>query len=412
MLNVKNLLSRDKRADGGQDGANAPKEPFAALLPDEASREITAAVAAEFGWEKADVAPGTIADAVRTAGIEPSTQILLVDLGESADPEADIAALHDLLGNETALICVGTINDVKFYRQIHHAGAADYLVKPLDAEALRAAFRRIEESRERRQPTGERGRITVVIGTRGGVGASTVAANMAWLLADKSKEKVALIDLDFRFGTLALQLDLESGSGLHEALRQPDRVDELFLERSMRQAASNLSLLSTEEPLGEPSTFTPASIMLLLEQISLRYNWVVVDLPRHAAGTQREVLSIATDVILVAELSLASLRDTLRLRELIRLSAPSAKLRIVGCRTTSSKAHLAQSDYESAIKAKLDVVVPFDPVPLAKSANAGKPLAQVARNGKATATLRKLVAELRKGAIVNVPGSRESDQQR
>ena len=140
------------------------------------------------------------------------------------------------------------------------AGAADYLFKPLDVDALRRSLRRIEESREKPRSLGRHGRTVTVIGTRGGVGASTVAANLGWMLAEKSKEKIALIDLDFRFGTLALQFDVESGSGLHEALRQPDRVDELFLERSMRQATANLNILSTQEPLGEPSTFTPESI--------------------------------------------------------------------------------------------------------------------------------------------------------
>jgi len=304
--------------------------------------------------------------------------------------------LVEMIGETTSIICLGGINDVRLYRQMIHAGATDYLVKPLDVDALRSALRLIEESRERRRVLGQRGRIVIVIGTRGGVGASTVAANIGWLLADKSKDKIGLIDLDFRFGTLALQFDVESGSGLHESLRQPDRVDELFLERSMRQATQNLSLLSTEEPLGEPSTFTPASIMLLLEQVGLRHDWVVVDLPRHAAGTQREVLTVATDVILVTDLSLASMRDTLRLREMVRLSAPSSKLRIVGNLMAASKGHLSQGDFESGLKTKLDAVIPFDPASVSKSANEGKPLPQIARNARITGAFKKLVSELRK----------------
>ena len=355
------LFSREAGRPGSAKDANGALEPFAANVSDDASREVTKAVAAEFAWPEADITTGTIADAARTAGIVPASQILLVDLGESADPEGDTATLRELLAEGTAIICLGTVNDVQLYRRITQAGATDYLVKSLDTDALRGAIRRIEESREKRNAVGRRGRVIIVIGTRGGVGASTLAANTAWLLADKSKQTIGLIDLDFRFGTLALQLDVESGSGLHEALRQPDRVDELFLERSMRQATANLSLLSTEEPLGEPTTFTPASIMLLLEQVTQRFDWVVVDMPRHAAGTQREVLMTAAEVVLVTDFSLASLRDIMRLRELIRLSAPTARLRFVGCQVTTAKGHLSVRDVESALKAKLDGVIPFDP---------------------------------------------------
>jgi pilus assembly protein CpaE len=138
--------------------------------------------------------------------------------------------------------------------------------------------------------------------------------------------------------------------------------------------------------------------MLLLEQVGQRFDWVVVDLPRHAAGTQREVLTIASDIVLVTDFSLASLRDILRLRELIRLSAPSAKLRVIGCHVTSSKGHLPERDLESGLKSKLDGVIPFDPVSVAKSANSGKPLPLIARNARITAAFKKLIGDLRKAS--------------
>ena len=68
-----------------------------------------------------------------------------------------------------------------------------------------------------------------VIGTRGGVGATSVAANLAWLLAEETKLKTALIDLDLWFGTVALSLDIEPTRGLREALENPARIDSLFV---------------------------------------------------------------------------------------------------------------------------------------------------------------------------------------
>ncbi|WP_424648021.1 AAA family ATPase, partial [Enterobacter hormaechei] len=91
-----------------------------------------------------------------------------------------------------------------------------------------------------------------VIGTRGGVGASTIATSIAWLLADKEKRSTALLDLDVHFGTGALSLDLEPGRGLTDAIENPSRIDGLFIERAMVKATENLSVLSAEAPISSP----------------------------------------------------------------------------------------------------------------------------------------------------------------
>ena len=106
--------------------------------------------------------------------------------------------------------------------------------------------------------------MTAVVGVRGGVGASTMATSLAWLLGRARRMPTALLDLDVHFGTGALALDLEPGRGLTDAIENPSRIDGLFIERAMVRANESLSILSAEAPINPPlmtdgSGFLPAA---------------------------------------------------------------------------------------------------------------------------------------------------------
>ncbi len=93
---------------------------------------------------------------------------------------------------------------------------------------------------------------TAVVGTRGGVGASTIATSLAWLFSTEHRRSTALLDLDVHFGTGALSLDLEPGRGLTDAIENPSRIDGLFIERAMIRANDNLAIMSAEAPINSP----------------------------------------------------------------------------------------------------------------------------------------------------------------
>src|SRR5690606_21411105 len=100
------------------------------------------------------------------------------DISDSDDPLADIRALIGMLGSETKVVAIGTINDVSFFRHMLTAGAADYLLKPTTGDLVREALSKAEASPHHGH--GALGKVVVVTGTRGGVGTSTVATSCAW----------------------------------------------------------------------------------------------------------------------------------------------------------------------------------------------------------------------------------------
>src|SRR5271169_7125540 len=172
-------------------------------------------------------------------------RVLLLDLADSAAPIAEVSSARTVGGAELKLVALGIVNDVTLFRDLLAAGANDYLVKPATRETLSAAL----EKRSAHAGTGTSGglgQVIVFVGSRGGVGTTTAAVSCAWLLAEERSERVALVDLDLHFGTIALKLDSDPGSGLCEALEQPSRIDSLFIERAMVKVTDNLRILAAE----------------------------------------------------------------------------------------------------------------------------------------------------------------------
>src|SRR3546814_19913906 len=108
---------------------------------------------------------------------------------------------------------------------------------------------------------------TVVIGVRGGVGGSTGASSLAWLLAEKEHRSTGRLDLDVHFGTGAMAFDLEPGRGLTDALENPSRIDGLFIERAMVRATERLAVLSAEAPMHQPLMADGSALFQLQEEM-------------------------------------------------------------------------------------------------------------------------------------------------
>lgn len=374
----------------------AKAKPFAAYVSDDASRAAVIQAVGEIGVANPVVSSGTVRDAVRRLGNTPTPEILVVDLTDAGDPMTEIGALAEVCDEGTQVLAIGDVNDIQLYRALIGFGVHDYLVKPIDADALAASLSRAKDGPKAAEPVAEQtGRVVAVVGARGGVGATTVATNVAWTLAQEQRQRVALVDLDLFFGSCGLTLDLESGRGFREALENPARIDGLFIERAMVRAADNLFVLSAEEALDYAITFDPSAIELLVEHLRRDFQVVVLDLPRFGARTQTSILTSPASIVLVSEPSLAGMRDTQRLARLFADSAPKADVCIVLNRVGANKgAELTRGDFEAGAESKVSIIVPFEPKTMAATAGTGKPLAKVANGSKATAAMRALSVEV------------------
>ena len=376
----------------------AHREPFVAFVCDETTAEAIRPIAIEQGWNPDKVNKGGLRNAVQTLSVSASPNILFVDLSESGDPLNDINALAEVCEPGTVVIASGQVNDVRLYRDLVASGIQDYLLKPLNPDVMREAFVHAQAmlSAPKAVDAGsDRPHCAVaVIGTRGGVGASTLSTSLAWLMSEKSGRSTALLDLDVHFGTGALTLDLEPGRGLTDAIENPSRIDGLFIERAMVKASDKLSVLSAEAPINSPVMTDGAAFFQLQEEIRSAFECTVVDLPRSMLVNYPHLISDVQVAVLVTELTLAAARDAIRIISWFKSNAPHTQLIVVANRVPTGALEISRKDFEGSIERKIDYVIPLDAKTAVQAAKLGKPLAEAGKNVKALAPLADIAARV------------------
>jgi pilus assembly protein CpaE len=385
-------------------GALKPeREGILAVLQEQSTVDRVQGVIRELQLHDELTVTDTLDDALRRIRAGSARRVLLVDLGDSTAPIAEISAARAVGGADLHLVVLGTVNDVGFFRDLLFAGASDYLVKPATREALATALEK-RSAAVGNTPDGL-GQLIVFIGSRGGVGATTSAVSCAWLLAAERRERIALVDLDLHFGTVALKLDLDPGGGLCEALEQPSRIDSLFIERAMVKVTDNLRVLAAEASAAQHLAVDAGAIDMLLHELRRKFALIVVDLPRGASPIQRVVLASATHVVLFCERSLAGLRDTIRLQALVREQASQARLWLVEAGAAGERALIGKSEFEKGIGKALDMSLSYDPKSTGAAANSGQPLPVTAPRSPIVRQLRQLT-ELLAGPVPSAPKRR------
>jgi len=383
------------------------RAPFLAVVTDEVTRAVMVRVASGNGWSEDQVLEGSTSEATDALANIPTPERLVIDLSGSADPVGEIESLAQVCEPDTRVIALGDVNDVKLFRHLMDMGVHDYLLKPVSAEDLNEALTRVDEVETGASDDDSRhGRLIAVVGARGGVGTSTVAANIAWIMAHEQNQRVALIDLDLYFGTLALALDMEPGRGFREALENPSRIDGLFVERAMVRESDNLSVLAAEEGLENSFSFDPEALDKLLETLRVDFDCIVIDLPRFAARSQVATLIPPVSIVVVANPTLAGMRDTMRLCKLVRAKTPASELCIaVNCVGGTKSGELSIADFEVGAELSIDHQIPLDVKTAILAEGAGKTAGEVGKNTKMTQALRDLSRDVSgvEGVVVQAP---------
>ncbi|MFB0613508.1 pilus assembly protein CpaE [Aurantiacibacter poecillastricola] len=372
------------------------REPFSAFICDEGALDVLRPVVIEMGWQPEKCNKGGLRNAIQSLSIAASPAILMVDLSESGDPLNDINALAEVCEPGTVVIAVGQVNDVRLYRDLLASGIHDYLLKPLSAGQLRDSLTQAQavfSSPRNADADGEREHVaTAVVGTRGGVGASTLATSLAWLFALEHKRSTALLDLDVHFGTGALSLDLEPGRGLTDAIENPSRIDGLFIERAMIRANDNLAIMSAEAPINSPLMTDGTAFLQLEEEFRQSFDMTVIDLPRNMLINFPHLLTDVNVVTLVCELTLASARDTIRILSWLKSNAPASHALVVCNKMQSGTAEISKADFEASIERKINYQIPFDQKAAANAAKLGQTFIEANKNSKTVAPIRDIAS--------------------
>ncbi|HTI87639.1 MAG TPA: hypothetical protein VL966_13620 [Alphaproteobacteria bacterium] len=340
-----------------------------ALVTDSATEATVRLAAAELGLGEIAVEGADLQAAAERMHNRASPSVLIVDLSNSADPLAGLNLLAEACDPGVKVVAIGMHNDVALYRTLILAGVADYLVKPVTSQDLVRAIREgvsfgkapVVELAANTDGAPRPKRLVLVVGARGGTGASTVAANLAIALSQKEPKPSAFLDLDFRFGSAAVAFDVEPGTGFKDVLSDPTRIDPLLIERAATKISDKLILLAAEEPFSASAPLTDG-LVPLVEALSRGGGWVVADMPRDLLVREPECVDAAAVVVVVTDFSLTSLRDVLRMKEWVTQTGAGTKLLVVANGTRPKiDGDLPPEEFSRAASVAISGTIPFEP---------------------------------------------------
>lgn len=242
--------------------------------------------------------------------VKQDYDVVIVHLDPDPEPALDVIESLCSGSNSITVMVHSSREDPQLLLRCMRAGAREFLTEPLLAstigEALvRAAVRRDEVRRKKAAA----GKLLVFAGAKGGAGVTTVASNFAVALAQHAK--VALIDLDLELGDVALTLGVSTQFTALDALRNEQRLDSDFLNGLMTKHSSGLSVLGAPDTIPSVQT-TKDGVRRLLNVARDNFAYVVVDAGSHSIELYEALFEMATTVYLVAQVSVADLRNANR----------------------------------------------------------------------------------------------------
>jgi len=340
-----------------------------------------------------NIAVGGLPAAIEYYNERPTPEIMMVEFDGGADNIMEgLNSLAEICDPGTRVVVVGSQNDVSLYRSLLRMGISEYMASPLATkQVVDAIFGMIADPDAR-----PKGRVIAVTGVHGGAGGSSVAQNMAFALASEYEVEVAILDLDLQFGTAALNLNVEARQGIYDCLSQPDRLDDQLLDRYVIKYDEHLSVLGASASLNLPGDIDREALDKLIDIMSQRVPYVVLDLPPRWIEWVSNTLIMADETVVVATPDLVSLRDVQNwLRHLNEKRGEERKARVVLNKVgQAKKTELSEKDFEGATDDPVLLSVPYDPAIFATAANNGQPVGQVNAKSKPSISFNELARKL------------------
>ena len=341
--------------------ATADRVRLMAFVANGESEASLQACLSQLSFPDATIKTGGIARAIRHLGAERSPENIIVDISGTDMPASRVHDLAQLCEPGVTVIAIGDRNDIGLYRDLVQAGVSEYVVKPITPQLLAKALSPQPTPVEGIPVSRKLGKMVAFVGARGGVGTTTLAINLAWYLADRQKRRVLLLDLDLQTGDCALALNVTPTPGLSDALANPLRIDSVFLERAMTTHSERLFVLSAEEPLRAEVNFPAEAVDTLIGVLRTQFHYIIVDVPRLPGAPYRRSLDMADIRVIVADQTLRSVRDAVRLQAALREGSAAHRNLLVVNRNGEGGRYAMTLDEMAKVDLHPKVVIPFRP---------------------------------------------------
>jgi pilus assembly protein CpaE len=292
--------------------------------------------------------------------------------------------------------------NLRIMRQSMVSGASDYLQEPLDPDEVESALVRTLERKEREgmRRRGElddpipTGTIITVFGAKGGIGKTTISSNLSIALATEAHQSVALVDMDTRFGDVAITMDIPVERSIADLARNLDNVDRSSLREYLVEHESGVFILPAPTRPSDWRNLNARHIRDVVDVLAQTHDFVVLDTP----GTFNEIVAAAIEVgtmiLLVTTLDMASIKDTVLALEMLheRFGNDDERIKIVLNRAGMDTG-VRERDVEATLDAPLWWRIPQDNE-VVKAAQIGRPIVMSRPNSKVASEIRDMAQAL------------------
>src|SRR6202158_4382820 len=262
---------------------------------------------------------GGMAAAIEAYHTVPTPNVIILETEGRSDILAGLDQLATVCDAGTRVVVIGTINDAAPYRELVRRGVSDYVIGPVDTLDVVRSICSLFSASEAVAV----GRIIAIVGAKGGVGASTVAHNVAWAIARDLALDSVVIDLDLAFGTAGLDYNQDPTQGIANAVFSPDRLDTAYMDRLLSKCTEHLSLLAAPATLEQVYDFGANAFDSVFDTLRMTTPCIVLDIPHQWSGWTKRALVGADDILIVAEPDLANLRNAKNMLNMLKASRPN-----------------------------------------------------------------------------------------
>ncbi|MEP6870822.1 MAG: P-loop NTPase, partial [Anaerolineaceae bacterium] len=300
------------------------------------------------------------------------------------------------------IVVFSTEANLRLMRQSMVSGASDYLQEPLDSGDLEAAIMRVlgRKEREGMRRRGEladpvaQGTVITIFGAKGGIGKTTIASNLAVALSTEAHQTVALVDMDTRFGDVAITMDISVERSIADLARNLENVDRNSLREYLVEHESGVRILPAPTRPSDWRNLTAQHIRDVVDILAQTHDFVILDTP----GTFNEIVAAAIEVgtmiLLVTTLDMASIKDTVLALEMLheRFGNDDERIKVVLNRAGMDTG-VREKDVERTLDSPLWWRIPQDQE-VVKAAQLGRPIVLSRPNSKVSLEIREIARAL------------------
>jgi pilus assembly protein CpaE len=325
-------------------------------------------------------------------GLPTPNVIILESENDSEEILSGLDRFAEYCDASTRVVVIGRMNDVTLYRELVRRGVSDYLISPVDVlGAVRSVCGLF--SAPEAKPVG---RIIAVVGAKGGVGASTIAHNIAFSIARDLTLDSVVTDLDLAFGTAGLDFNQDPPQGIAEAVFSPERVDTAFVDRLLAKCTDHLNLLAAPATLDRVYDFGADAFEAIFDSLRSTVPCVVLDVPHQWSGWTKQTLVAADEILIVASPDLANLRNTKNICDFLKAARPNDRHPIYCLNQVGipKRPEIKAVDFAKALNQQPMAIIPFEPQLFGAAANNGQMIAEVSSGHRSAEIIRELAQSL------------------